>query len=322
MNLWEASDLTLPWCLRVVATLRIAEQMATGVSHIDDLAAAVHCDSAALGSALQYLVGKGIFESPQLGAFRLNEAAQGLLDPATHLGLDLNGIGGRMAGAWITLLSYVQTGAPAYRDVFGLPFWEDLEAHPEIAASFDAMMGPAGHGEFNGDFEISGGWDDVQMVVDVGGGTGEMLAALLRLRPHLRGTLIDFPGTVERAAETFRREGVEDRVNRVGQSFFDPLPAGADLYMLRKVLNNWDDANAMALLRRCADAARPSGRVVILKGVGPDAVPHEISISSVLVGGKDRSISEFRVLAAGSGLTVVEAQQQSSGYFVVECRVL
>jgi hypothetical protein len=266
-----------------------------------------------------------MFEEVAPGRFALNEAARELLDPTLRLGFDLDNIGGRMAYAWGTLLSYVRTGSPAYRDLFGLPFWEDLEAHPEISAGFDAIIGPAGHGMPNGDFQITGGWDTLRTVVDVGGGTGAMLAEVLRTHPALRGILVDQPKTVARSAEIFLAAGVTGRVSTVGQSFFDPLPAGADLYLLRGILNDWPDNEAETILRRCADAAhsaaaRPTGRVVVLKSVGPDEMLRDISIEGVLLGGKHRSVTEFGELAHKAGLALVAAGQQPSGYFVVECR--
>ena len=318
-DLGALSDLRTPWCLHVVATLRIAEHIAAGTAEIGSLAAAAGCDADALHRVLGHLVGKGVFQETAPGRFALNEAARGLLDPALHLGLDLDKIGGRMAHAWGTLLSYVRTGAPAYHEHFGLPFWEDLDAHPDVAASFDALIGPAGHGAFNPDFQITGGWEAVRTVVDVGGGTGAMLAAILRTRPAIRGTLVDLPRTVARAGDVFRAAGVAARVTTAGQSFFDALPAGADLYLLRGVLNDWPDREAAAILRRCADAARPAGRVVVLKGVGPDAAPKNLEIETVLLGGKRRTVAEFRSLARQVGLDARAAGQQPSGYFVVEC---
>ena len=121
--------------------------------------------------------------------------------------LDLEGIGGRMAHTWGTLLDYVRTGQPAYQELFGRPFWEDLAAHPKIAADFDALMGPAGHGVPDFDIELTGGWDGLRTMVDVGGGTGAMLASLLRRHPHVRGILVDFPGTVARASEILTSAG-------------------------------------------------------------------------------------------------------------------
>jgi hypothetical protein len=319
-DLWGLSDLCTPWCVHVVATLRIAGHIAAGETEVDRLAAAAGCDAAALRAVLRHLVGKGVFREPEPGRFVLNDAARGLLDPAVRLGLDLDSLGGRMAYAWGTLLSFVRTGAPAYHEVFGLPFWDDLDAHPRIAADFDALIGPTGHGTPDPAVLVDGDWDAVRTVVDVGGGTGALLAEILRTRPVLRGTLVDLPRTVARAGEIFRAAGVGDRVAAIGQSFFDPLPAGADLYLLKNVINDWPDREATAILGRCAEGARLSGRVVVLGGVSPDEAPLGLTIETVLLGGKQRTVSEFRELAGAAGLAVAATGRQPSGRFVVECR--
>jgi hypothetical protein len=134
-------------------------------------------------------------------------------------------------------------------------YWEDLAANPEIGASFDALMGPAGHGRADPEFLVGDDWDSVRTVVDVGGGTGAMLAAILAAHPTIRGTLVDLPGTVARSRQTFATAGVADRVTAVAQSFFDPLPVGADLYFLRKVINDWPDPEAIAILRGWAGSS-------------------------------------------------------------------
>jgi SAM-dependent methyltransferase len=321
VDIWALSDLCTPWCVHVVATLRIADHLAAGISQIDDLAAASGADSESLHRVLRHLVGKGVFEEQSPGRFALNEPARALLDsPARWLNLD--GFGGRMAYAWGSLLSAVRTGAPAYHTVFGRPFWEDLQAHPEIAASFDALMGPAGHGTPDPEVLVTGGWESVRTVADVGGGTGALLAEILRARPAVRGTLVDLPPTVARSTELFQAAGVAERVITVGQSFFDPLPAGADIYLLKSVLTDWPDREAMAILRRCAEAARPAGRIVVLSGVSPDESdpPSPALLMMVLVGGRERSLAEFRELARAAGLEVQAAERQTSGRFVVECR--
>jgi SAM-dependent methyltransferase len=318
-DLWALSDLCTPWCIHVVATLRIADHIVAGKDRIGDLAVAAGSDPYALHRVLTHLVGKGVLEEPTPGRFALNQAARGLLEPAQRLGLDLAGIGGRMADAWGTLLGYVRTGSPAYRERFGLSFWDDLNAHPDVGASFDALMGPPGHGTPKPDFDITGGWGPVRSVVDVGGGTGAMLAELLRKWPEVRGTLVDFPRTVARSGEIFQAADVADRVTTVGQSFFDPLPAGADLYLLKKVVNDWPDREAAAILACCAEAARPSGRVVVLDAVVPEGAPRALSIEMMLVGGKNRTLAEFHELAREAGLEVLAAGRQPSGYFVVEC---
>ena len=132
--------------------------------------------------------------------------------------------------------------------------------------------------------------------------------------------LVDLPRTVTRSGEIFKAAGVTGRVTIVGQSFFDPLPPGADLYLLRGVLNDWPDREATMILRRCAEAARPTGRVVVLKGVRPDDAPMGISIETVLLGGKLRTVTELQELAARAGLEVAAVDRQASGHSVVECR--
>jgi 2,7-dihydroxy-5-methyl-1-naphthoate 7-O-methyltransferase len=319
-DLYALADLCTPWCLHVVATLRIADHIAAGTDEITALATAAGCDAAALHAVLTWLAGRGVFEEPSPGRFALNDTARPLLDPSVRLGLDLEGIGGRMAHTWGTLLSYVRTGQSAYGEVFGMSFFEDLQAHPAVQASFDAMMGPAGHGVPSADFAVSSGWESLNWVVDVGGGTGAFLAEILRRWPHLRGTLVDLPGTVAPSGEMFRPAGVAERAEAVGQSFFEPLPAGADLYVVRKVLNDWPEPEARTILERCAEAARPAGRVVVLRSVVPDGTPRPISIEMLLVGGRQRTVSEFRELASAAGLEVIGSGEQASGDFAVECR--
>lgn len=319
-DVWALADLCTPWCLHVVATLGIAERIDAGTSGLGELAAEAGCDAEVLHAVLGHLVDRGVFAEPELGRFALNGAARQLLESPVKLALDLGGIGGRMAHAWATLPDYVRTGRPGYEAVFGRPFWEDLDAHPEVAGSFDALIGPAGHGAPDPDLPLERGWGSVRTVVDVGGGTGAMLAEVLRARPAVRGTLVELPRTVARSAEVFAAAGVADRVTTSAQSFFDPLPAGADLYLLRGVLNDWPDDEAVAILRRCAEAARPDGRVVVVKGVRPDDARPHLVIEMVLAGGRSRTVGQLAALAGGAGLTVVAATLAPPAPSVVELR--
>jgi 2,7-dihydroxy-5-methyl-1-naphthoate 7-O-methyltransferase len=241
-----------------------------------DLAAAAGCDQDALHAVLGHLVAQGVFTESSPGKFAVNRAAERL--EATPF-VNLDGFGGRMSHTWGTLLDYVRTGQPAYEKIFGRPFWEDLAAHPEIAAEFDALMGPAGHGVPDYDVELSRGWETVRTVVDVGG-----------------------------------------RVTLNGQSFFDPLPVGADLYLLKSVLNDWPDEPTVAILRRCAEAAHENTSIAILGGVAPDEAPRTLGIDMLVAGGKTRPLAQFTELARQAGLTVTAARTQASGRFVVECQ--
>jgi len=184
------------------------------------------------------------------------------------------------------------------------------------------LMGTAGHGTPDPEVLVSGDWESVRTVVDVGGGTGALLAEVLRTRPAVLGTLVDLPATIARSGEVFEAAGVADRVTTVAQSFFDPLPAGADIYMLKSVLGDWPDREALVILTHCAEAARPAGRVVVLNGVSPDEMngPPPALLMMVLVGGRERNLTEFRELARAAGLEVQTAERLPSGRFVVECR--
>jgi 2,7-dihydroxy-5-methyl-1-naphthoate 7-O-methyltransferase len=315
MDIWELADLSTPWCVHVVATLRIAGRLEAGPMEIGALAAASGAHEESLHCVLRHLVSKGLFDETAPGVFALNEAARGLLDEGLLLGFDLDGLGGRMAHSWSTLLPAVRTGKPAYREVFGRPFWEDLDAHPAIAAEFDALMGPTGHG--TPDPHVSAA--AFQTVVDVGGGSGAQLAEILRRRPEVRGTLVDLPRTVARSGAIFAAAGVADRVTVVGQSFFDPLPAGADLYVLKNVLADWPDREAGAILARCAEAARPSrGRVAVVGAASPGEPAGPELLMLVLVGGKARTFDELNALARAAGLEFLEMSRQPSGRNVAE----
>ena len=293
------SDFQTVWCVQVAARLRIAERIEAGTDRIEALATGV--DERALHEVLGRLVAEGVFEEPAPGRFAVNDAARELL----------LGIGGRFTLAWSTIEDYVRTGGPAYADVFGRPFWEDLAFHPELAAQFDDVIGPGGHPAPDPRFALVDGWDAVRWVVDVGGGTGTMLRELLRARPGLRGTLVDLPGTVGRSDGDFER---------VGQSFFDPLPPGADLYLLRSVLNDWPDAETDALLANVANAAKPNGRVVVIGGVRADDAHPRLDIEMLLLGGRTDTLSAFHERARRAGLDVVADSRQADGRFVVECR--
>jgi 2,7-dihydroxy-5-methyl-1-naphthoate 7-O-methyltransferase len=317
-DLDQLLDLATPWCLRVAATLRIPGLIAAGHQDIVDLAVAARCDRDALHAVLGHLVAKGVFREPAPGRFESNRAAEQLDDRF----LDLEGIGGRMAHTWGTLLDYVRTGQPGYQKVFGRPFWEDLAAHPNIAADFDALMGPAGHGMPDFDIELTGGWDAIRTMVDVGGGTGAMLASLLHRHPHVNGILVDLPGTVARAGELLASAsaGVRSRVTLHGQSFFDPLPAGADLYLLKNVLNDWPDQETVAILSNCAQAAKETGSIAVLGGVAADDAPRSLGIDMLVAGGKTSTIAQFTELAQRAGLDIAAAGTQASSRYVVECR--
>jgi hypothetical protein len=322
MELWELADLSTPWCVHVAATLRVANHLVEGPMAIAPLASACGADADALSRVLRQLAARGVFAEPERDTFALNDAARQFLDEGARAALDLDGFGGRMAYAWGTLLTAVRTGKCAYHEAFGRTWWDDLDANPEIAAQFDTAMGP-GHGTPDPEVLVdSADWAGVRTVVDVGGGTGMLLAEVLRARPHVRGVLVDLPRPVAGSAAVFAAAGVADRAAAVGQNFFDPLPAGHDVYMMKNVLADWPDAEALALLTRCAEAASPNGRVVLVGEISPQDRPSPELLMLVLVGGRSRILSDFREMARQAGLELRATGRQPSGKFIVECTTL
>ena len=320
MGIFELADLSTPWCVHVAATLRVAHHIRDGQQEIGVLASAAHADRDALHRVLRHLSRKGVFVEAEPGRFTLNATAEELLDEGMLLALDLDSFGGRMAGAWNTLLPAVRTGKTAYHEAFGRNFWDDMDANPEVGAKFDTLIGP-GHGTPDPEILVDpADWAGVRRVVDVGGGTGMLLAEILRAHPHVHGTLVDLPRAAAQARATFEAAGVADRATVAAQSFFDPLPSGRDVYVLKNVLADWPDAEATAILRRCSEAARPNGTVVAFTGAGPGDQADPELLMLVLVGGKGRTLDEFRELGRQASLEMSAHGKQPTGRKIAEFR--
>jgi hypothetical protein len=233
--------------------------------------------------------------------------------------LDQDALGSRVERAASGLLESVRTGRPAYPSVFGRSYYDDVSEDPALFADFDDYARIYTGRTVAKVLEYD--WKKVSSIVDVGGGSGMLLARLLSAEPHLHGTLVDLPGTVAHAEETFIRAGVEDRVQVKAGSFFEPLPPGADVYLLSGVLIDWPDEQAAVILRRCAEAAGRSGRVLIAeqRSVEESAAADENLRILFLVGGRARTPAQFRDLARAAGLTIVSAPEESAAISLHEC---
>jgi 2,7-dihydroxy-5-methyl-1-naphthoate 7-O-methyltransferase len=302
----DMAGLLTPMAIRVAATLRLADHLDAGTTGLTELAERTETDADALGGLLGYLVSIGVFESPAHDVFVLNDLGRGLLDANGARGwLDLTGIGSRIDLTYTGLLESVRTGGPCYASVYGRPWWEDITSDPKLNAEFHELM-TGGHAERFAAFATAYDWSDVRHVVDVGGGDGGLLITLLGAHQHLRGTLVELPGRLEGVQAGLEEAGLGDRCELAPGSFFDPLPEGADVYILSGVINDWNDHDAAAILRRCAEAARPNGRVVVLGHAYEDHSPEVSGRSNlmmlVLVGGKERTRSQLRDLARDAGL--------------------
>ena len=310
-------DLVTPMAIRVAATLRLADHMAAGATGIDDLAHRTSAHPDALGRLLGHLTTVGLVARTGPGEYSLTEFGRALQDDhpsGNRSWLDLEGVVGRADLVFVRLLDTVRTGRAAYPAMFGRGFWEDLDADPALSASFDALMG---HHPPVSDVLVGYRWGEVSHVLDVGGGNGTLLGALLLAHPHLRATLVERAGPAEAARSVLAKAGVLDRCTVVAGSFFDPLPEGADVYILSRVLEDWDDEHAVAILHRCAAAAAPSGTVLLVEegalGEGDEGgkpINTEMDLRMlVYCGGRERALPELRALATAAGLHVASTRR-------------
>jgi hypothetical protein len=170
--------------------------------------------------------------------------------------------------------------------------------------------------------------DDLR-VVDVGGGYGQLLTTLLLAHPRQRGVLFDLPHAIEPAAAQIARLGLSSRCELVSGSFFDNLPAGADVYLLKSVLHDWDDAHCVRILQRCRQAMleRPGARLFVIERLAPEhfaATPRDRAIARsdlnmlVSLGGRERSEREYRALLAEAALRATRNHALPSEYGVLE----
>jgi SAM-dependent methyltransferase len=291
--------------LRVVADLEIADRLSSGERSVDELAAEVNCQAGALYRVMRLLAAEGVFRETQARRFGLTEVGAALCSDGRASPRDLIRMANREPYlAFAQLGDSVHTGLPVFEKVFGKPRFDWLADHPDEAALFQRAMIALGQGA-NEAVAAAYDFGRFTRVVDVGGGHGQLLSEILLRHPHLSGVLFDLPGGVETA-----RAGVGNLPSYAefaAGSFFDAVPAGADVYILKKVIHDWDDERAVRILRNCRDAMEPEGRVLVAETIIPPGnEPHTIKLIDanmlVVTGGVERSEVEFAALFDAAGL--------------------
>lgn len=311
--------------LYVAAELGLADHLAGGPRTSAALAAAVGAERDALHRLLRAIAALGVVEQLDDGRFGLTPLGATLCGDAP----DSTRAYVRWQGhpmwlrAWASLIHTVRTGEPAFEDAFGMGLFAYLNAHPDIGAVFDGGMAAATTDV--GD-AIVAAYDFASLgsIVDVGGGNGALLAAILRANPQARGTILDQPHTIEGARATIAAAGLAGRCASVAGDFFASVPAGADAYVLKWILHDWDDARCVAILRAIRRAMPPDGRLLVVEQVLPDggALDREAAMNDItmlaLLGSRERTAEEYRALFVQADLRLTCIVPMDAGQSIVE----
>jgi len=276
--------------LGAAADLRIADELAAGPRSVADLAQATGADADTLHRILRALASEGVFAEDAPGTFRNTDESARLQDQGAHAFAHLFG-------------SVFYDAIRGFPEPFESDFWEWLNAHPDERAAFDGAMSSGKDRPAERLAALD--WREGEVVVDVGGGNGALLRALLERRPELRGIVLDLP-------ETVRDEStLGDRIDFVSGSFFDPVPA-ADTYVLSGILHDWNDERAAAILGTIRAAAPDHARVLVLQSVlQPGNEPHGakwLDLLMLVLGGRERTEPEWRTLLDGAGFVVTAVE--------------
>jgi SAM-dependent methyltransferase len=309
----------------VVAELGIADRLAAGPMNSADLAEEVGAHEPSLYRVLRLLASLGVLAEAGHRSFGLTVLGDRLRTdaPASMRSWAMLAEAAGGVRAFEPIAATVRTGAPGVDLAHGMGLFEYLACHPEHAASFDAAMSErtaafapgvaAGH-DFSG----------LRTVVDVGGGTGTLLAAILRAHGRLRGILMETPAVAAAARPALEAAGVAGRCEVVAGDFFAGVPEGADRYLLANVLHDWDDDRAVAILAECRKAMADGGRVLIIERLIPDdpgeATATLLSDLNMLIvtGGKERTNAEYGGLLARAGLALHRVSSVAFPYGVIE----
>lgn len=300
--------------LHVAAALGIADLLADGPRSTEDLAAACGAHPDSLHRLLRALGTIGVVAAEPERRFALTEFGQGLRSDvpgseyahAVFMGRDYHW------NAWSQLEQTVRTGEPAFPTLYGTSLWDYRAERPEESAIFDRWMTAETETINN---VIAGIYDFSRFthVVDVGGGRGSLLSAIVRAHPGVHGTLFDQPHVVA-AVEI-------DGVDVVGGSFFEAVPRGGDAYVLKWIIHDWGDDEAVAILRTCAAALDGDAHVLLIERDLTDPATSWLDLQMlVMLGGRERTEDEYEALFRAAGLEPAGATPIGAGLTVFEAR--
>jgi hypothetical protein len=256
---------------------------------------------------LRALAGSGIFAEDEQGRFALTPLAEPL---RSDVSMSLRAYAEMQGGPWVwqsmgAMEHALRTGEPAFRHLFGMSGFEAQAANPELGRLQVEGLASVGRAQ---DAAILAAYDfrDARTIVDVAGGQGALLRGILAAAPEARAVLLDVPHVIAMARPRFAEAGLADRAELVTGDFFAGVPTGGDLYILRKVIHDWYDAEAVAILRSCRAAMRPGAKLLLIETVVPEGNDYAYAklldlLMLVYPGGQERTLAEYRTLLATAG---------------------
>jgi hypothetical protein len=300
--------------LHVGATLGVADLLVAGARTSADLARASDCDEPSLYRVLRALACFGVLDEVEPGTFAHGPLAGGLVtdSPSSIRHLIELFAGHDVWRSWGELDVTVRTGEPAWDRITGMTAFEHMAEHPDAQAMFNRAMSEGTRNAVPGILE-AGDFGRFSHVVDVGGGDGTLLAAVLAAHPGLRGTVFDTESGLAGAGDRLAATGLTDRAVTDAGDFFTSVPGGADAYLIKSVIHDWDDTRAAAILGTVRAAMPAAGTLLVVEPVMPavpagsrDVLMMVMSDLNMLVctGGKERTEHELRTLLAGTGFAV------------------
>jgi hypothetical protein len=310
--------------LYVAAKLGIADLLAEGPRTPADLAQAAGADARSLYRVLRALASEGVFAEDASGRFGLTPLAECLR----------TGVPGSVR-AWVLLmgepvcydscgklLHSVKTGETAFERTFNTPFFDYLGQHPEMGRLFDESMTSFSvpeNGAIVGAHDFSG----IGTLIDVAGGYGTLLAAILQAHPTMKGVLADVPAVIEGARQNFAAANLAGRCTVEPINFFESVPAGGDAYLLKHIIHDWEDARAITILKNCHRAMAGKGKLllaetVLLPGNDPEFGKWLDICMLIYVGGCERTEPQYRDLLAASGFRLTRIVPTASPLSIIE----
>ncbi len=325
----KASGYWLSQCLYVAAKLGIADLLTDGPKHCDELAAATNTNSDNLYRVLRALASVGVFAETEPRYFQLTPMAECLRGDAPNSVKDttLMLLDEVHYGAWGNLLHSVQTGESSFEYLHGMSFFEYVRENPATGETFDRAMTEDSSKQAKA-IVANYSFAEVKTVVDVGGGAGILIAAILRNNPHLKGILLELPHVIKKALPVLKNVGASDRCQLVEGDFFTTIPTTGDVYLLKNVLHNWDDEKAIAILRNCRRAMGQKGKLLVIERVihpGNEPAFSKLLDLEMLVmtsGGRERTEVEFCELFKTAGFELTKITPTSQDVSLLEGVIL